>query len=44
MGLRLRAKAQSRFVRHRLVEPTVVQSKENLATLRDLAESEKLTR
>ncbi len=43
VGLLIRGQALSRFVRHRLVAPVATPSKENLATLRDLAESGKVT-
>jgi NADPH:quinone reductase-like Zn-dependent oxidoreductase len=43
MGLMIRGMAMSRFIRQRLVILQVVQSTENLATLRDLAEAGKLT-
>lgn len=39
MGLILRGQVLSRFVRHRLLVLTATPSKENLATLRELAES-----
>ncbi|HEY0806384.1 MAG TPA: NAD(P)-dependent alcohol dehydrogenase, partial [Pseudonocardiaceae bacterium] len=43
VGLLMRAQALSRFVRHRLVAPAATPSTENLATLRDLTESGKIT-
>jgi NADPH:quinone reductase-like Zn-dependent oxidoreductase len=43
VGLLMRAQALSRFVRHRLVAPVATPSTENLATLRDLTESGKIT-
>lgn len=43
MGLILRGQALSRFVRHRLLVLTATPSKENLAALRELAESGKIT-
>jgi NADPH:quinone reductase-like Zn-dependent oxidoreductase len=43
IGLIIRAKLLSRFVRHRLLTLTAMQSKENLATLRELVESGKVT-
>ncbi|MDQ0943795.1 NAD(P)-dependent alcohol dehydrogenase [Streptomyces sp. V1I1] len=43
MGLILRGQALSRFVRHRLLVLTATPSKENLATLRELAESGRIT-
>jgi NADPH:quinone reductase-like Zn-dependent oxidoreductase len=43
MGLLLKAQARSRFVRHRLLQLMAVPSRENLATLRELAESGKIT-
>jgi NADPH:quinone reductase-like Zn-dependent oxidoreductase len=43
MGLILRGQVLSRFVRHRLLVLTATPSKENLATLRELAESGKVT-
>ena len=43
MGLIIKGQALSRFVRHRLLVLTAVPSKENLATLRELAESGKVT-
>ncbi|WP_371649530.1 NAD(P)-dependent alcohol dehydrogenase [Streptomyces mirabilis] len=43
MGLILKGQAMSRFVRHRLLVLTATPSKENLAALRELAESGKLT-
>lgn len=43
MGLLIRGQLLSRFVRHRLLALTAAQSKDNLATLRDLAESGKVT-
>jgi len=43
IGLIIRAQALSRFVRHRLVIFTATPSKDNLATLRELAESGKIT-
>jgi NADPH:quinone reductase-like Zn-dependent oxidoreductase len=43
MGLIIRGHLLSRFVRHRLVLPTATPSKENLAALRALAESGKVT-
>jgi NADPH:quinone reductase-like Zn-dependent oxidoreductase len=43
LGLIVRAQLLSRFVRHRLLVLTAKQSKENLATLRELAESAKVT-
>jgi NADPH:quinone reductase-like Zn-dependent oxidoreductase len=42
MGLILRGQVLSRFVRHRLLVLTAKQSRENLATLRDLVESGKV--
>jgi NADPH:quinone reductase-like Zn-dependent oxidoreductase len=39
MGLILKGQAMSRFVRHRLLQLTVTPSRENLAALRELAES-----
>ncbi|MFF3245288.1 NAD(P)-dependent alcohol dehydrogenase [Streptomyces sp. NPDC002870] len=43
MGLIIRGQALSRFARHRLLVLTATPNKENLATLRDLAESGKIT-
>lgn len=43
VGLIIRGQLLSRFVRHRLVTLTATPSKENLATLRELAESGKVT-
>jgi len=43
MGLMMRGKALSRFVRHRLLLLMAKPSGENLATLRDLAEAGKVT-
>jgi len=43
LGLIIRGHLLSRFVRHRLVLPTATPSKENLAALRELAESGKVT-
>ena len=43
MGLILRGQVLSRFVGHRLLVLSATPSKENLATLRDLAESGKVT-
>jgi len=43
IGLLIRGQLLSRFVRHRLLALTAAQSKENLATLRELAESGKIT-
>ena len=43
MGLILRGQMLSRFVRNRLLVLTATPSKENLATLRELAESGKVT-
>jgi NADPH:quinone reductase-like Zn-dependent oxidoreductase len=43
MGLIIRGHLLSRFVRHRLVIPAATLSKENLAALRELAESGKVT-
>jgi NADPH:quinone reductase-like Zn-dependent oxidoreductase len=43
MGLIIRGQALSRFVRHRLLVLMAMPSKENLATLRELAESGKVT-
>jgi NADPH:quinone reductase-like Zn-dependent oxidoreductase len=43
MGLILRGQALSRFVRHRLLVLTATPSRENLAALRELAESGKIT-
>jgi NADPH:quinone reductase-like Zn-dependent oxidoreductase len=43
MGLILKGQALSRFVRHRLLVLTAKPSKENLAALRELAESQGLT-
>jgi NADPH:quinone reductase-like Zn-dependent oxidoreductase len=42
MGLILKGQAMSRFVQHRLLILTARPSKENLATLSELAESGKL--
>jgi NADPH:quinone reductase-like Zn-dependent oxidoreductase len=42
MGLFIRGELTSRFVRHRLLRLTVIASKENLAALRELAESGKV--
>jgi NADPH:quinone reductase-like Zn-dependent oxidoreductase len=43
MGLIMRGQLRSRFVRHRLVTLTAKPSKENLAALRELVESGKVT-
>ena len=43
MGLIIRGQALSRFVRHRLLVLTATPSKENLAALRELAESGEVT-
>jgi NADPH:quinone reductase-like Zn-dependent oxidoreductase len=43
IGLVIRGQLLSRFVRHRLLALTAAPSKENLATLRELAESGKVT-
>jgi NADPH:quinone reductase-like Zn-dependent oxidoreductase len=43
MGLLIRGQVMSRFARHRLLVLTATPSKENLATLRELADSGKLT-
>ena len=43
MGLILRGQALSRFVRHRLLVLTATPSRENLAALRELAESGEIT-
>jgi NADPH:quinone reductase-like Zn-dependent oxidoreductase len=43
IGLIIRGQALSPFVRHRLVVLTATPSKDNLATLRELAESRKVT-
>jgi len=43
VGLILRGQALSRFVGHRLVVPTAQPGKENLAVLRELAESGRIT-
>jgi NADPH:quinone reductase-like Zn-dependent oxidoreductase len=43
VGLIIRGQLMSRFVRHRLLVLTATPSKENLATLRELAESGKIT-
>jgi NADPH:quinone reductase-like Zn-dependent oxidoreductase len=43
MGLMIRGKAMSRFIRQRLLILQAVQSAENLAVLRELAEAGKLT-
>jgi NADPH:quinone reductase-like Zn-dependent oxidoreductase len=43
IGLIIRGQLLSRFVRHRLLALTAAPSKENLATLRELAESGKVT-
>jgi NADPH:quinone reductase-like Zn-dependent oxidoreductase len=42
LGLIIRGQLMSRFVRHRLLQLTATQSTENLATLRELAESGKV--
>lgn len=43
MGLLIRGQVMSRFARHRLLVLTATPGKENLATLRELADSGKLT-
>ena len=43
LGLMIKGQAMSRFVRHRLVLLTATPSRENLATLRELIESGKVT-
>ncbi|MFE2296805.1 NAD(P)-dependent alcohol dehydrogenase [Streptomyces sp. NPDC059445] len=43
MGLLIKGQVMSRFARHRLLVLTAAPSKENLATLRELADSGKLT-
>ncbi|MGW1962669.1 NAD(P)-dependent alcohol dehydrogenase [Streptomyces sp. NPDC001935] len=43
MGLLIKGQLMSRFARHRLLVLTAAPSKENLATLRELADSGKLT-